>query len=134
MGLCLPYSFTCELLFSASELNVLRFMMAMSSSNMDVGSVVAVISAVTLLVAALHKWHIDVLKASKPAAKMRADQPQSISAETNLRPRELITPFHRKTASINLVVYVLSMLFLIFLAVGDLPHQATSKDVALIPY
>jgi hypothetical protein len=106
-------------------------LMAIASSSSEVVGIIASLALLAPLVRALHRWHIDIRKTSKPADTATNRQSQSSTVSHGSRWSRM-TGVDRLLVISNFLLYLTLGVALYWLAMRAEPHPATSKDVALV--
>jgi hypothetical protein len=108
-------------------------LMAIPSSSTELVAVIASLSMLAPLVRALHKWHMDVRKTSKPAATAQTRQHQisTVSQMSGSRWSRM-TGFERWTVLSNFAIYIVLTGLLLWMGVFEPAHPATTKDIAFV--
>ena len=105
--------------------------MAIAKSSSEVVGIIASLALLAPLVRALHRWHIDVRKTSKPADTATIHQSQSSAVRQGSRWSRM-TGVERWQIISNFLLYLGCGIGLFWLAMRAEPHPATSKDVAMV--
>ena len=109
------------------------FLISTPFSTSDLVCVIAAIATLTPLVKALHKWHIDYRKTSKPSETTTARQKPISSGKPEGSRWSRLSHFEKGDIIIQILFYVTSVSSLLFLlSDSHSTHPATLREVALV--